>query len=149
MNAVIKDLQGVDAYLDDVVTYDDNPEDHVRFMRAILERLRQHHDLKLSPSMATMGTTKADLFGHTISPDGVLRNATQAAALADMPMPRAVRQLRSLAYGWSRLIPPILQEHETRAPCNGAAQKRSTFHLHEPHGGDTRGAKFILASNTT
>ena len=73
INEVIADLQGVDAYLDDVVKYDDNPEEHVRSMRAFFERLRRH-DLKLSPSKATIGTTKAEFLGHTICPDGVLPN---------------------------------------------------------------------------
>ena len=69
-------------------------------MRAFLERLR-HHDLKLSPSKATIGTTKADFLGHTISPEGVLPNAKKVEALTQMPMPRDVKQLRSLMGGLS------------------------------------------------
>ena len=100
INEVIKDLIGVEAYLDDVVKYDANPADHVSSMRAFLERLR-HHDLKLSPSKATIGTTKADFLGHTISPEGVLPNAKKVEALTQMPMPRDVKQLRSLMGGLS------------------------------------------------
>lgn len=100
VNEVIKGLEGVEAYLDDVVKYDANPETHVRTMRAFFERLRKF-DLKLSPSNATVGTTKADFLGHTISSEGVLPNARKVAALAKMPMPKDVKQLRSLMGGLS------------------------------------------------
>ena len=100
INEVIKGLDGVEAYLDDVVVFDEGPLQHVRNMRTLFERLRKY-DLKLSPSKATIGTTKADFLGHTISSKGVLPNARKVAALAGMPMPTTVKQLRSLMGGLS------------------------------------------------
>ena len=100
INEVINGLPGLEAYLDDVVKFDENPAQHVAGMRAFFERLRQHH-LKLSPPKATIGTTKADFLGHTISSEGVLPNARKVEALAKMPMPTNIKALRSLMGGLS------------------------------------------------
>lgn len=100
INEVITGLDGVEAYLDDVVVFDEGPLQHVPNVRTLFERLRKY-DLKLSPSKATVGTTKADFLGHTISSKGVLPNARKIAALAGMPMPKNVKQLRSRMGGLS------------------------------------------------
>ena len=51
--------------------------------------------------MAFIGATEADFLGHTISPDGVRPNGAKVAALTKMPMPKDVKQLRSLLGGLS------------------------------------------------
>ena len=54
INEVINGLPGLEAYLDDVVKFGENPAYTllVAGVRALVERLRQHH-LKLSPPKAT------------------------------------------------------------------------------------------------
>ncbi|CAB1102849.1 unnamed protein product [Ectocarpus sp. CCAP 1310/34] len=69
-------------------------------MRALFERLRTHN-LKPTPPKATIGAIEADSLGHTISPDGVRPNGAKVSALTKMPMPRNVKQLRSLLGGLS------------------------------------------------
>ncbi|CAB1097278.1 unnamed protein product [Ectocarpus sp. CCAP 1310/34] len=100
VNEVIKNLHGVASYLDDLIVFDDTPATHVGTMRALFERLRTHN-LKLTPPKATIGATKADFLGHTISPDGVRPNGTKVSAPTKIPMPRDVNQLRSLLGGLS------------------------------------------------
>ncbi|CAB1118696.1 unnamed protein product [Ectocarpus sp. CCAP 1310/34] len=100
INEVIKNLEGVDAYLNDVVLYDKTPADHILTMRALLQRLRKHK-LKLSPPKATIGTTNSAFLGHTITPDSIRPNANKVAALAAMPMPTDLKKLHSLLGGLS------------------------------------------------
>lgn len=76
INEVIKGVHGVEAYLDDVVVFDESPAQHICSMQHFLPRLRTHN-LKLSPPKATTGTTHAALLGHTITPDGVSRTLTR------------------------------------------------------------------------
>ena len=78
------------AYLDDVIVHNPSPEEHVGTIRALFERLRKYN-LKLSPSKARLGATKADFLGHTISPAGVSPNAAKVAALTEMPMPKDIK----------------------------------------------------------
>ena len=74
VNKAIKGLDRVAAYLDDVIVFDADPSLHVANMKDFFLRLR-NHNLKLSPSKATIGATDADFFGHTISPAGIMPNA--------------------------------------------------------------------------
>ncbi|CAB1096809.1 unnamed protein product [Ectocarpus sp. CCAP 1310/34] len=97
---VIKNLRGVASYLDDLIVFDVTPATHVGTMRALFERLRAHN-LKLTPPKATIGATEADFLGHTISPDGVRPNGAKVSALTKMPMPKDVKQLRSVLGGLS------------------------------------------------
>ena len=98
INEVIRHLEGVDAYLDDVVVYNGTPEEHVRSMREFFERLRRHK-LKLSPPKSTIGTTHSNFLGHTITPSGTTPDAVKAAALSALPMPTNVKSLRSFCGG--------------------------------------------------
>ena len=87
---VIKGLEQVAAYLDDVIVFDFDPTALFKTMRALFERLRLHN-LKFSPSKARLGATDADFLGHSISPAGVRPNAEQKSALIIKPMPRDLK----------------------------------------------------------
>ncbi|CAB1101693.1 unnamed protein product [Ectocarpus sp. CCAP 1310/34] len=100
VNEVIKNLHDVASYLDDLIVFDDTLPTHVGTMRTLFERLRTHN-LKLTPPQATIGATEADFLRHTISPDGVGPTGAKVSALTKMPMPRDVKQLRSLLGGLS------------------------------------------------
>ena len=78
--------------------FDSDPSTHVETIYALFQRLRKHN-VKLSPSKARLGTTDADLSGHSIPPAGVRPNADKVSALSLMPMPRDLKQLRSLLGG--------------------------------------------------
>ena len=67
---VIKGLEQMAAYLDDVIVFGSDPTAYVKTMRALFERLRKHN-LKLPRSKARLGATDADFLGHSISPAGV------------------------------------------------------------------------------
>ena len=95
INEVIKGLDRVAAYLDDVIVFDADSSLHVANMIFFFLRLRQHN-LKLSPSKATIGATDANFLSHIISPAGVMPNAQKVEALTKMPMPKDMKQLRSL-----------------------------------------------------
>ncbi|CAB1107686.1 unnamed protein product [Ectocarpus sp. CCAP 1310/34] len=81
VNEVIKNFRDVASYVDDLIVFDDTPATHVGTMRALFERLH--------------------FLGHTTSPDGVRPNGAKVSALTKMPMPKDVKQLRSLLGGLS------------------------------------------------
>ena len=97
---VIKGLDHVAAYLDDVIVFDADPSLHVANMKEFFLRLRKHN-LKLSPPKATIGATGSDVLGRTISPTGIMPNAQKVESLMKMPMPVELKQLRSLLGGLS------------------------------------------------
>ena len=73
---------------------------HVATLATFFARLRLHN-LKLSPYKSRIGATRVDFLGHVISQDDVRPNDDKVTALAHMPMPRDIKQLRSLLGGLS------------------------------------------------
>ena len=63
VKVIIKVPDHVAVYLDDVIVFDADPSLHVANMKAFLLRLRKHN-LKLSPSKATVDATDADWSHH-------------------------------------------------------------------------------------
>ena len=98
ISEVIKDLERVAAYLDDVIVFDPDPTAHDANIHPLSERLRKYN-LKLSPAKTKLGATDADFLGHAISFSGVGRNADKVATLTKMLMPKNTKQTRSLLEG--------------------------------------------------
>ena len=98
INEVIKGLEQGAAYLHDVIVFDSDPTAHVKTMRTLFERLREHN-LNFSPSKARLGATDADFLGRSFSLAGVRPNADKISALIKMPMPRDRNQVRALLGG--------------------------------------------------
>ena len=86
INEVIKGLERVAAWLDDIIVFDPDPTYHVDNIRALLGLLRKHH-LNRSPAKAIICATTADFLGHTISAGSFSSNPDKVAALTKRPMP--------------------------------------------------------------
>ena len=96
----------------DAIGPDDCPLYHVATFATFFARLRLHK-LKLFPDKSRIGAARVDFLGHVILADGVRPNDTRAAALARMPMPTDIKQLRSLLGGLShyRKFLPNMAHH--------------------------------------
>ena len=84
----------------DAIGPDDCPLHHVATLATFFARLRLHK-LKLSPDKSRIGAARVVFLGHVILADGVRLNDARVAALARMPMPTDIKQLRSLLGGLS------------------------------------------------
>ena len=98
MRLVTDGLDNIRMYLDDAIGSDASPMAHVATLATFFARLRLHN-LKLSQNKSRIGAARVDFLGHAISQDGVRPNDDKIAALAHMPMPRDIKQLRSLLGG--------------------------------------------------
>ena len=112
MRLVTAGLDNILMYLDDAIGPDDCPPHHVATLATFFARLRLHK-LKLSPDKSRIGAARVDFLGHGILADGVRPNDARVAALARMPMPTDIKQLRSLLSGLSyyRKFLPNMAHH--------------------------------------
>ena len=99
MRLVTTGLDNILMYLD-AIGPDDCPLHHVATLATFFARLRLHK-LKLSPDKSRIGAARVAFLGHVILADGVRPNDARVAALARMPMPTDIKQLRSLLGGLS------------------------------------------------
>jgi hypothetical protein len=95
------------VFIDDILIYSKNPEDHTKHLHVVLQRLRDHHlYAKFSKCEFWLDTVK--FLGHTISSDGISVDPSKVQEVLDWKSPTLVHQIRSflgLAGYYRRFIP--------------------------------------------
>ena len=81
-------------YLDDILIFADDMEEHLRRMRVIFERIREA-GLKLSPDKCSFLQTKVSYLGYTISKDGTHTDQSKIDKITSWPLPKTIDELRS------------------------------------------------------
>ena len=90
-------LQGCEecamAYLDDVLIFSKDPDEHLRHIETIFKRIRQH-GLKLKLKKCTFFKEETDYLGFVISQDGIKPDSKKVEAIRDLQEPKSVREIR-------------------------------------------------------
>jgi hypothetical protein len=82
------------VFIDEILVYSKNPEDHAKHLHVILQRLRDHHlYAKFSKCEFWLDTMK--FLGHTISGDGISVDPSKVQEVMDWKPPTSVHQIRS------------------------------------------------------
>ncbi|XP_037611722.1 uncharacterized protein K02A2.6-like [Sebastes umbrosus] len=94
MSLVLKDLKGVQNYLDDVIVYGIEQEEHDRNLQAVLAALKDA-GLQLNKEKCHFNQTSLRFLGHTITPQGLLPDKDHLRAITETPAPSDATTLRS------------------------------------------------------
>jgi hypothetical protein len=82
------------VFIDDILIYSKNPEDHTKHLHVVLQRLRDHHlYAKFSKCEFWLDTVK--FLGHTISSDSISVDPSKVQEVLDWKSPTSVHQIRS------------------------------------------------------
>ena len=73
-------------YLDDVITFSTDEDDHLRCMRVIFDRFRAEH-LKLKPSKCSLFHDEIVFLAHRVMKDGVQPSEEHVKAITNFPEP--------------------------------------------------------------
>ena len=79
------------VYLDDILIYSKNEEEHAEHLRLILEKLREHK-LYTKYYKCEFWLLEVTYLGHVISKDGVAVNPERIQAILDWNPPRLSRK---------------------------------------------------------
>src|ERR1041385_833797 len=82
------------VYLDDILVYSKNDEEHDEQLRLVLEKLREHK-LCAKYSKCEFWLPEVTYLGHVISKDGIAVNPERIQAILGWTPPRTVKQARS------------------------------------------------------
>ena len=93
MDQLIGDLGGVTSYMDDILVSGSNASEHLRNLRALLQRL-QDKGLRCRKEKCLFAQPSVEYLGYTLSSKGVAKGR-KADAVRMMPPPDNVSSLRS------------------------------------------------------
>jgi transposase InsO family protein len=81
------------VYLDDILIYSENPAEHMRHVRMVLERLRKF-SLYANPQKCTFAAKEVEFLGFLVSEAGVRMDPSRVSAIADWPTPTTHREVQ-------------------------------------------------------
>ncbi|KAJ1518939.1 hypothetical protein ONE63_011448 [Megalurothrips usitatus] len=93
MDEVLRGLDFVYSYIDDVLVFSRTPEEHTAHLRQLFERLSQY-GVVVNPAKCVFAAPELVFLGHSVSADGICPPAERVAALRAYPRPETTRDLR-------------------------------------------------------
>jgi hypothetical protein len=83
------------CYLDEILIYLTNEEEHEEQVRKVLERLREF-GLYGKPQNYRFGFSEVGILGFVISHDGIAMESDRISTIEDWPTPESVRDVQVL-----------------------------------------------------
>jgi len=83
----------VQIYLDDIVVYSKNMEDHKGHLQKVLERL-QRYGLTCQPKKCKIGLPKIHFLGHVVDGDGIDKEIDKLKFIGKFPTPKKVKDIQ-------------------------------------------------------
>jgi len=123
------------VYLDDILVFSDNEEDHIRHVKEVLDRLREFK-LYVKLDKCEWHTDRTEYLGYIIAPEGVSIDPSRVQTIQEWPMPQTVRDIRvfigfmnyyrRFISGFSKLALPLtkLTQKGPNSAKGGRAQRR-------------------------
>jgi transposase InsO family protein len=94
MDQILKGIDGVVCYLDDILISTKDVETHAKTLRLVLDRLRDHGIL-VKRSKCEIGVSEVEYLGHRINKDGLQCTNEKVKSIHEAPKPRNVSELRT------------------------------------------------------
>jgi hypothetical protein len=104
------------VYLDDILIYSRNPEEHTEHVRQVLERL-EAHGLYIKLSKCEFDVQRVDFLGYVISTSGVSMEQDRVTTIKDWPTPSSFHDVqvflgfanfyRRFVEAYSRIVRPL------------------------------------------
>jgi hypothetical protein len=82
------------VFIDDILVYSKNEDEHTKHLHIVLQRLRDHH-LYAKLSKCDIWLREIKFLGHTISQDGISVNPEKVQEVMNLKPPTTVRHIRS------------------------------------------------------
>jgi cleavage and polyadenylation specificity factor subunit 1 len=112
MDSVLRGLEGVYVYMDDVLVGSANMEQHLVQLRAVFQRLLDS-GLLLRPDKCEFAKSSLDFLGHRVDATGLQPRPTTVRAVQDFPLPETPRRLRTflgMMHYFHRFMPNAASE---------------------------------------
>ena len=115
MDNLLKGLNHVTAYLDDIVVTGTSEEEHLHNLEKLLRRLEEA-GVRLKREKCVFFATQVEYLGHLIDKDGLHPSPSKVKAVKDAPTPSNLTELRAflgLINYYRKFIPNVSTELST------------------------------------
>ena len=130
MNSIFVDLVAagkVAVYLDNILIYSMDLEDHCNVVRKVLHWLREHN-LFLRPEKCEFEQTSVEYLGLVISEGTVHMDEVKVKAIAEWPAPKNLHKLRGFL-GFANFYCRFIKDFaRTAHPLNNMTKKDTPWH---------------------
>ena len=82
------------VYIDDVIVFGKNHEEHAQNLEAVLQRFKDHN-ITVKPGKCLFGSPEVAYLGHSIDKDGISISTTRKKHVGEMRMPDTISELHS------------------------------------------------------
>jgi ribonuclease HI len=130
------------VFIDDILVYSKNEEEHAGHLHVVLQRLREHH-LYAKLSKCDFWLKEIKFLGHTISQAGIAFDPDKVQEMMNWKPPTTVRQIRSFlglaGYyrrfipDFSRIVKPIIELLKKEAKFVWGQKCEDAFHALRQH----------------
>lgn len=93
INDVTRGLEGIFAYIDDILVASASEADHARHLRALFGRLQEAR-VVINPGKCLFGAASLSFLGHTVTSQGITPTQEKVTAIRKFPKPATEKQLR-------------------------------------------------------
>ena len=125
LDSVLRGLDCVYIYIDDILIASPSPEQHIQDLRMVLQRLSEH-GLLLRPDKCQFGLSSVDFLGHRVDQSGIRPRPDKVRAIQQFPAPSTVKQLRKflgMMNFYHRFIPALAT---TLLPLHDMMKKKAS-----------------------
>jgi RNase H-like domain found in reverse transcriptase/Reverse transcriptase (RNA-dependent DNA polymerase) len=129
LNGIFSDLLDVYViiYLDDILIFSGNKDEHFRHVSEVLKRLRKH-GLYANGKKCDFHSESVDYLGHIIGPNGLQMDPAKVKVIQDWPEPRKVKDIQSFLgfvnfyrqyiHNYSNIVVPLTRLTQKNIPWN-------------------------------
>lgn len=126
MDALIADLPGVAAYIDDLVVSGETEEEHLNNLTRLFERL-QEYGLRIELSKCNFMQDSVEYLGHIIDKNGKRPSNSSVKAFQDLPKPNNTPEVKAFLGKINYYHSFIPDAPQLTAPLNKLLKKESKF----------------------
>ena len=126
------------CYIDDIIIYSENVEQHLEHIRMVFERLDKHN-LRLNPDKCEFLKEEIGYLGHIVSANGVKPDSEKVISISKFPQPRKVRDIRcflgmtgyyrNFIQGYATIAKPLTQLLKNEQAFEWTTECQSSFEL--------------------
>ena len=95
MDEMLKGIDGVMCYIDDIMICSKTEAEHYEILRQVFQRLQEHNKQTNNINKRCFLQSSIDYLGHTIEREGVHPTQSKVEALIHAPVPTNVAELQS------------------------------------------------------